>query len=154
MIFQAITQVEIQGDEVLQFIQRGDDFVKYQIIGFTSPIIEVFDYRKSSLHAIDYVLNTNDLAEFPEVFSSPAYVEISNRDSQRLAVTLKDTEEKEISTVLWIAIGIDEPIPYCDYSFYKLAYLDQQRFAFISIFDNYGDKYEFAVSNQLTLSDS
>ena len=153
MIFKDSAQIEIQGDGVLRFINRQSDFALYRIIGFTNPIIEILDYRKSGLQAIDDVLNTQDVTTFPHAFSSSAFVKVSNIQSDKLVIELSDTEEQDISSVLWIAVGIEDPIPYCDYLFYKLEPLDQERFAFISIFDNPGDKYKFAVSGQLALSD-
>jgi hypothetical protein len=133
-IFSNAAQVKIQGDRVLRLISIDRERAKYQVTGFSDPIITVFDYRLAGLRAIAQVLDTGEADGFAPQFNVPAHVTILNEGPARVLLELRETDDPSPAYMLWIAIGIEDTIPVYDYVFDYVEALDAKQFAFLSVY--------------------
>lgn len=136
IIFSGITDVELQGEEVLQVVETNSDFIVFRLIGFSTPIVEIRDYREKSRVALDYALKTGDLKKFPYQFcvaSNIIFLEKSNGD---IEITMYEPEQiNSQSHMLWIAIGIENQVPVYNYLYYLIDQLPSGLNAFLSIYE-------------------
>jgi len=131
-IFSGTAQVEIQGDQVLRLVARGDQYAKYQVIGFDDPVT-ITDRRKNGLVAISRAIETKHLNEFASQFNAPAEISIKSNASG-IRINLRDTDDHAPVHKLWIAIGVQDRIPVYDYLFERLTPFGDTRFAFLALF--------------------
>jgi hypothetical protein len=134
LMFQGTVQVELQGESALKFIARLDDHAEYQVIGYEDKNIILYDYREASLQALDNVLRTGQYELFAVNFNHPAEANIWEIDFKRLEIYLYDTDNITPSSMLWIAIGIENAIPVYDYLFYELTPINKEQYAFLSLY--------------------
>ena len=134
VIFIGPAQIEIQGDRVLRLMAPTNGYAEYQTIGFDAPIVLVRDYRPVGLRALDEVLETGDVDRFAPQFNAPAHVTISTPDSSQILIELRQTDDRGLAHMLWIAIGIEEYVPVYDYVFEHIVPLDDERFALLALY--------------------
>jgi hypothetical protein len=126
-IFSGAAHLQMQGKEVLQFVDVYETYAEYELLGFREHHIRVVDYRMEGLAAINRVIETGDDSQFPKDFNFSSHVSIiqlpnepSNGD---LLIELRDTSDSSPIYMLWIAIGFSDSIPYYDYVYQKKEYL-------------------------------
>lgn len=135
-IFKGEVLVKIQGAEALRFLSRNEKHVVYEVIGFTKSIVQIYDYRNNGAKAIDQVLLYNDTSKFPTLFNSPAFIRISDISIERTLIEIYDSTNDDPQLTLWLVVGIDNPIPYCDYIFSKIERLDENTYSFVALYDH------------------
>ncbi len=124
--------VEIQGDKVLHYVEMQKDYALYQVIGFSSPPIQIMDYRAESNAGLKKILEGEDVYTFPSVFNRPATVKIIEEEAQ-ITVELSEAQGQP-DHFLWVAVGMKDSIPVYDYKFRKLEFMDDNLFALFSLF--------------------
>jgi hypothetical protein len=133
-IFEGSTQVAIQGERVLRFIDFSENQAKYEIIGFEDSPVTLIDHRLNGLLAIQSLLETGDLYNFAPNFNHPALVIVTQDEMGEVVIELNDTEDSP-SCVLWIAIGLGHSLPVYDYIYENIVPLAEvDKYALITIY--------------------
>jgi hypothetical protein len=137
VLFQDVAIVELEGENVLEIKNLSNSHAEYRVIGFDHPEIKIIDYRVQGLLAIKEALEKQDPTHFPELFCFPSAVTVSeNEEDKKIIIELKDCDKNlHPRFMLWVAIGIQEPIPFYSFPFFKLAALQKGTFAFVSLFN-------------------
>jgi hypothetical protein len=137
-IFSGTAWVEIQGEKVLHLKKLKGMHVEYSVIGLHGPVL-VHDYRKVGLRAIQKVIKTGQVINFPLQFNSQAKVKVREYQSTRIVIKLKDTADADPNHRLWIVNGIDENIPVYDYISRQIEPIDDSRFAMMAVYHRHPD---------------
>jgi hypothetical protein len=128
-IFSGIAQVEIQGKAVLEFISLTKAQAEFDVIGLTDPTIRVIDRRPAVKRKMKEILKTEKVEQLADYFSQPARVTILHPVAGQMVVRLEKTRAKKPQHTLWMAIGIDEQIPYFNYKKIRIRRLENNKFA-------------------------
>ena len=107
-IFSGSTHVDIQGKQVLVFHSVNPEVAEYAVIGFENYPVIILDYRDLGLSAINSLLASNKLHDFAPKFNQPAHTSIVKSEQGKIQIELRNTDEKNPSHILRIAIGIKE----------------------------------------------
>lgn len=134
VIFSGLARVELQGEEALQFIETDFKQAQYKVLGFEKIQIFITDHRAEGIDAIREVLETENVSNFAERFSSPAYVIMALSENSALQVDLYNTPETHLKNMLWIVVGMPDSMPIYNYHYYHFEPIGQDKYAFISIF--------------------
>jgi hypothetical protein len=133
-LFSGSTQVSIQGERALRFIDFTGNQAKYEIIGFEDSPVVLIDYRANGLLAIQSLLETGDLYGFAPKFNHPAMVNVTQDEMGKVVIELTDTKDFP-NCVLWIAIGLGDLIPVYDYVYENIVPLKEEgKFSLIAIY--------------------
>lgn len=135
VIFSGSASVEFQGDEIFTLLNLFESHAEFRLIGFQQPQITVLDYRKRTLQTVKHFLETGQAQNFPQQFNIPATVKLSKLEDGNLEIALNETTHQDPKYMLWAAIGIGPSIPVYDYLFYKFTPLQDELFAFISLYE-------------------
>lgn len=132
IFFSPNVQIRMHGDEVLNIVTTDKiDYLGYQLQGFESPKVEIYDYRSNRNKGLDLFFKTGNIKPFLNSFCSFAKVRIQkNKD---FYVILEDAEDTRSDLVLWMATGIKSSIPAYDYLICELASFNKQ-FSVFSIY--------------------
>jgi len=130
-----LAEIAIQGDQVLSFINCTQERAIYEVIGFDEPRIVLIDYRPHGINAIHELLETKNLHNFAPVFNTPALITLQEGDDGAILIELNEANESQPDKMLWIAIGSRDSIPLYDYLFEQINPLEDDRFAFIALFE-------------------
>lgn len=141
--------IKLEGNEVLNFVARDKICAKYGVVGFTNEQVKVYDYRTKGLEAIDVVISTEQVEEFPKNFCFPSLLRLSHHEQKTLIelYNLERTVEPEF--MLWITTSLEEPIPDYKYPFFRIESLANSTYSFISLF-NY-QRFQNYFTNQISL---
>ena len=151
-LFSGATEVAIQGDRVLRFLDCTGNQAKYEVIGFEHLPLLLIDTRQAGLQAIQELLATNDLAAFAPKFNSPAYVRVFEDETGCVVVELNDTEHLP-HHLLWIAIGLQDSLPVYPYIYENIAALESESgCAFIGVYPFSASDRPSASSSQRSIS--
>lgn len=123
LIFSGAAHVQMQGKEVLQFLDVDETHAEYQLLGFQDHHVRVVDYRPGGLAAIQRVIETEDDSQFPEDFNFSSHVSILQLPTSNLLIELTDTVDPNPVYMLWIAIGFSDSIPNYEYVYQDKEYL-------------------------------
>ena len=134
LVFNGDTYVEMQGNEVLQFLSLNYDHAEYNMIGFDESPVKVLDYRSGGLSAISQVLETGRVDQFPRLFNNPAMIKIWKKENGILVIEMRDAQNPSPQYMLWAAIGIKNPFPEYDYVFRNAEPLQDGRYALLSLY--------------------
>jgi hypothetical protein len=134
LIFSHDAQVEIQGDEVLQFVDLNNDYAIYQVIGFYEPVVYIHDYRPSGIREIKRLLETGEIDRFAHKFNVLSHVDVTKNEHGNLIIDLYPPKGAERRFMLWIAIGIRGNIPFYRYHVRHIEPLEDGKYAFIGIY--------------------
>ena len=132
--FSSTALVEIQGDSVLRFINREPTYAEYWVLGFDNKIL-IRDYRINGLRAIDYVLESNDILNFPFDFNGLALVSINGFGNNKpVVIELKDAFNHHPGFKLWIVVGLSERIPFYPYEFSLINQMRDDKYALVAVY--------------------
>lgn len=127
--------IEIEGNEVLRFIEKDEHCVRYGIVGFPDEQVKLLDYRTKGLEAIDKVLSTERLEQFPEDFCFPSSMRLLHQGQETLIELFNLQSVAEPELMLWIATNLEEPIPDYKYQFFRVEPMADSSYSFISLFN-------------------
>ena len=125
LIFSGPAHLQMQGKEVLQFLDVNEIHAEYGLIGFQDHLVRVVDYRLRGLLAIQRVIETGNDSQFPTGFNFPSHVSILKLPTGDLVIELRDTDNQNPLHMLWIAIGFSDTIPNYEYVYQDKEYLSE-----------------------------
>lgn len=135
IIFSNSSQIQIQGDAVLKIKENGPKKAIYELIGFECYPVLIEDERQAGLSALQDFLMDNCDKEFAPRFNQPAQVTITQESAGCTIIHLSETENRNPDFMLWIAIGIKEPLPEYSFLIYEnIPYLQNKR-ALLSLYE-------------------
>ncbi len=129
--------VTLEGKIAFRFVRRENERAIYIVAGFEEEdkLIRVIDYRTEGLNAIDRVIETGSDAGFTGGFCLPARVSI-NEGETGVQIELRELNPMvQPELMLWIATGVEQPIPDYAYSFLRIEPFGENNFALVSIFN-------------------
>lgn len=137
IVYNAPALITLEGKIAFRFVCREDARVIYFVAGFECEgrSIQVIDYRKSGLAAINRVIETENDANFAREFCTPAWVKIIERKAGIMIELFELDAAYQPELMLWIATGIEEPIPDYKYTFLRIEPFGTNRYSLVSIFN-------------------
>jgi hypothetical protein len=143
VVFNNTCSVRLQGDTALNLLSEDiSSRAAYQVIGFTNPSITVFDYRTSSIRHLGEILATGNIAKFPSSFNRVASIRVLELSKESIVVELSDSSVKNPDYMLWLAIGINNPIPVYDYNYLLFDQMTEDKYALMAIYKRPNDIYK------------
>ena len=133
-ILRCTTDVIIEGNPVLRFMELVDNGAFYEIVGFENQRITLFDYRPTGLAAIQKLLNGGDLYAFAPAFNTPADLTINQNPAGGYTIHLFEPTSAILNHVFWIKAGIRGSVPVYHYCFRKIAPLSDSSYSYLSVF--------------------
>ena len=133
-IFLGPAHIEIQGNSVLELTQVNDKEVEFLIIGLSDPPIRIIDERPSVHNCITDIMKTLRVDDFAQTFNSPAKIALQITSNGEKKVILRQTRSRNPKHMLWIAIGLENSIPYQRYIDLQVEALDDSHFALFSLY--------------------
>lgn len=154
LLFSGNLLVEIEGPRVLTLVERFSEYAEYTVVGFQEHVI-LRDFRITGLTAIDHVLMTNDVSQFPSEFNGHAYAKIFDfTDSDPLVIELREPTDDSSRYLLWIVVGLGEEVPVYEYLFGLEQPLNDKQYAFIAVADLEDEKPQIVENKSYSSSDS
>lgn len=137
MILDAPALITLEGKIAFRFVSRENTRAVYIVAGFEDEgkSIQIIDYRRSGLAAIDHVIETGNDEHFAHEFCLPARVIISETAGNFEIELFETAENIQPELMLWIATGIKEPIPDYQYSFLRIEPFGKNAYSLVSIFN-------------------
>ncbi len=135
--FDAPALITLEGNVAFRFVHKEQERATYLVAGFESgdKLVHVIDYRQAGLHAIDCVIETGNDALFAKEFSAPAWVTITESENGVEIKLLDLDSDIDPELMLWIATGIEEPIPDYEYLFLLIEPFWENSYSLVSIFN-------------------
>ncbi|MEJ5225051.1 MAG: hypothetical protein WHV44_11395 [Anaerolineales bacterium] len=129
--------ITLEGKIAFRFVSREDTRAVYIVAGFEDEgkSIQIIDYRKSGLAAIDHVIETGSDEHFAREFCTPAWITISESVGDIAIELFELAENIQPELMLWITTGIKEPIPDYQYSFLRIEPFGNNTYSLVSIFN-------------------
>lgn len=134
VIFSGTAQVEIQGEQVFDFISLDKNQAEFEVIGITDPVIRVIDRRAGVWRKMKEILKTEKVEQLADYFNCPARVTILPPETGQMTVRLEKTQAKKPRHMLWVAIGIGEDIPMYDYKKVEIQQMEDGNYALFSLY--------------------
>jgi hypothetical protein len=128
------TQVEIQGEYVLDFISLDKNQAEFEVIGITDPVIRVIDLRAGVRRKMKEILKTNKVEQLADHFNHPARITILPPQAGQMIVRLEKTQAKKPRHMLWMAIGIGDDIPMYDYKKIEIRQMEDGNYALFALY--------------------
>jgi len=139
-LFSGDAAVYLQGDNALTISglfnkYQDDEYAGFLLGGFKDPLVSISDHRKASVEALHYVMETEDVTQFSDVFCTPAHVELYLEEDGNLSIELSETNDDGSKFALWMPIGMENSLPVYDYVFdHIIPGEDDEHFSGLFIF--------------------
>jgi hypothetical protein len=134
IIFSGPSHVEIQGDEVLRFISINPQMAVYELVSFEHIPVIIKDSRSFGLDAIKAFLDNGKLHEFAPKFNKPSQLSILEEEQGEIVIQLTETRQRNPAYMLWIAIGLQIPIPNYSFIFQSIVPYKHDKNALLSVY--------------------
>lgn len=137
--FSGTAIVELQGEEALQLLEMDSHHATYRVLGFDQLKVFIIDHRAEGIDAVRDVVEKGKIRDFAQRFSSSAYVLSTLSNNSSIVFDLYETTETQLSTMLWIAVGLPGSMPIYNYHYYHYEQIGQDLYAFLSIYSTEAD---------------
>lgn len=132
--FSGTAQIEIQGPRVLQFLTLNKTQAEFEMIGMDEPKIKFIDSRPAVCRKMKEILKTEKTEELAEYFNRPARITIHPAESGQIVVKLEKTRAKTPRHMLWVAVGMEDDVPFYDFKSFEMREISENRYALFSLY--------------------